>query len=92
MAEMSLPESLAYKIRAWHELGMLVVFDQEGFDANSWLSIHAGMEHWPRHQSPWLEEVPPAFAMHYMQSRRSAIAETVQRVPPHDEFLRRYLA
>jgi tryptophan halogenase len=49
------------------------------------------MAHWPQHQSPWLEEVPQAFAMDYMQSRRNAIAETVQRVPPHDEFLRRYL-
>lgn len=91
MAEMKLPDSLAYKIRAWRQLGMLVVYDHEGFDANSWLSIHAGMDHWPEHQSPWLDEVPPSFAMHYMQSRRNAIAETVQRVPPHDEFLRRYL-
>jgi glycine/D-amino acid oxidase-like deaminating enzyme len=89
VAAMELPESLAYKLHAWRELGMLPVYDHEGFDANSWLSIHAGMGHWPQRTTPWLDEVPPAFALDYLRRRRAAIAEVVQRVPLHDAFLRR---
>lgn len=89
MTSMKLPDSLSYKIRAWRELGILQVFDNEGFDANSWLSIHAGMGHWPEHTSPWLDEVPPAFALDYLKHRRAAIADVVRRIPAHDDFLRR---
>lgn len=92
MSSMPQPESLAYKIRAWRELGHLPVFDNEGFDANSWLSIHAGMGHWPERANPWLDEVPPAFALQYLRDRRAAIADVVQRIPPHDQFLRRVTA
>lgn len=88
MTSMPLPDSLAYKIRAWRESGLLPVFDHEGFDANSWLSIHAGMGHWPAQPNPWQDEVPPAFALGYLRSRRAGIAEAVQRAPLHDEFLR----
>lgn len=91
MTSMPLPETLAYKVRAWRELGVLPVFDNEGFDANSWLSIHAGMGHWPAHTNPWLDDVPPAFALAYLKNRRAAIAEAVQRVPLHDAFLRRVI-
>lgn len=92
MATMALPESLAYRLRAWRELGQLVVYDHEGFDANSWLSIHAGMEHWPAQCSPWLQEVPAGFALHHLNARRAAIADAARRAPLHDDFLRRCVA
>ena len=62
--------------------------DDEAFDETSWLAIHAGMAHWPRHRSPWMDDVPPPMAAHYLTQRHGAIAQLAAGMPPHDAFLR----
>jgi hypothetical protein len=88
MAAMELPDTLAFKIRAWREFGALYQYDEEGFDANSWLAIHAGMGHWPRNADPTLRELAPGMALHALRARRSGIAAAVAAMPTHDAYLR----
>ncbi len=92
MATMDLPDTLAFKIRAWRQSSQLHQYDEEGFDATSWLAIHAGMGHWPDRPDPALSVVAPAVARHALQMRREAIAATVAAMPTHDAYLRGMLA
>jgi hypothetical protein len=87
MAAMELPDTLAFKIEAWRRLGVLHQYDEEGFDATSWLAIHAGMGHWPERADPVLQELPRDEALEALRRRRDAIAATVKRLPAHRTYL-----
>ncbi|MBW8902166.1 MAG: tryptophan 7-halogenase, partial [Massilia sp.] len=63
MTSMELPETLAFKIRAWRQSGVLHQYDLEGFDSTSWLAIHAGMGHWPDQTDPSLGAMTRAEAL-----------------------------
>jgi len=67
-------------------------YDEEGFDATSWLAIHAGMGHWPEHADPSLGDVPRAAALAGLQWRRDRIVEAVATMPTHDTYLNSVLA
>ena len=87
MTSMELPQTLAFRLHAWRQAGALLVYDEEGFDQTSWLAIHAGMGHWPRHADPVLQEWPRAEALSVLGRRREAIAAMVARMPAHADFL-----
>ena len=92
MATMELPPTLAFKIHAWREACTLHQYDEEGFDATSWLAIHAGMQHWPERPDPVLDELPREEALLALRRRREAIASAIAPVPTHDAYLARVLA
>jgi hypothetical protein len=91
MTSMELPETLAFKIRAWRQTGKLHQYDVEGFDATSWLAIHAGMGHWPEHVDAKLGAMTRAEALEGLQWRRKCIVEAVAAMPKHDAYLRAML-
>jgi tryptophan halogenase len=88
LTSMPLPESLDYKLHAWRETGILHTYDNEAFDASSWLAIHAGMGHWPRRRSPWPDEIPAELAARYLAERHHAVAALAAGMPDHDSYLR----
>jgi 2-polyprenyl-6-methoxyphenol hydroxylase-like FAD-dependent oxidoreductase len=92
MTSMTLPDSLAYKIHAWRQAGVLHQYEEEGFGASSWLAVHAGMNHWPQQLDPTLAEIPDAQALHWLRERRRQIAAAVAGVPRHGAWLERVLA
>ncbi|RZL39904.1 MAG: tryptophan 7-halogenase [Rubrivivax sp.] len=92
MTSMALPESLAYKLHAWQETGTLQIYDNEAFEATSWLTIHAGMDNWPRRSSPWLLEIPADVARRYLAEHHHAVNALAERMPDHDAFLRHICA
>jgi len=87
MTGMELPDTLAFKLQAWREAGVLRQYDEEGFDETSWLAIHAGMQHWPRRQDPTLAEIPAADALRWLRERRRQIAAMVSALPTHKVYL-----
>ncbi len=91
MASMELPDTLAYRLHAWREAGALVLYNEEGFDATSWLAIHAGMASWPRLADPVLQELPLAEAQRALAARRDAIAAIVAQMPQHADYLKSML-
>ncbi|SFV09109.1 tryptophan halogenase family protein [Pseudoduganella namucuonensis] len=88
MMTMELPETLAFKIHAWRQSGTLYQYDEEGFDATSWLAIHAGMGHWPERADPSLRDLAPDAALRALQRRRDSLAAVVAAMPTHDAYLR----
>ncbi|UGQ44550.1 tryptophan halogenase family protein [Massilia endophytica] len=92
MAAMELPETLAFKIHAWRQAGVLHQYSEEGFDATSWLAIHAGMGHWPERADPALHDIAPDAALQAMRQRRDSIAAAVAAMPAHEAYLGRVLA
>jgi len=92
MATMELPETLAFKIHAWRQAGALHQYDEEGFDATSWLAIHAGMGHWPERADPSLRDMPQEDALRALRSRRDSIAAAVAAMPKHEDYLHSVLA
>jgi tryptophan halogenase len=91
VATMELPQTLAFKMELWRRYGVLHAYDEEGFDATSWLAIHAGMDDWPEREDPVFAEISPQRALQALQGRRDAIAATVERMSPHDRLLRQVL-
>jgi tryptophan halogenase len=91
VAAMELPDTLAFKLELWRRFGVLHEYDEEGFDATSWLAVHAGMDHWPERPDPVFAEIPAERALRALQGRRDAIAASVQRMPPHHLTLQRML-
>ena len=87
VSAMALPETLAFKIEAWRRFGILHTYDEEGFDATSWLAVHAGMRHWPEAADPVFGELTTDAARQALTRRRDAIAASVSRLPVHHEFL-----
>jgi tryptophan halogenase len=87
MAEMTLPETLAYKLHAWRETGTLHQYDEEGFDETSWLAIHAGMHHWPVRSDPTFGERPQEASASWLAERRQQMAAVARTLPSHQEYL-----
>jgi tryptophan halogenase len=91
MTAMELPETLAYKIHAWRQTGILHQYDEEGFGPSSWLTIHDGMDHWPERCDPTQAEVPAELPRQWLQARRQQIAAAVAGLPSHQEYLNHVL-
>ncbi|HEY8880592.1 MAG TPA: tryptophan halogenase family protein [Roseateles sp.] len=91
VSSMELPETLRFRMELWRRYGVLHEYDEEGFDATSWLAIHAGMDHWPERQDPVFHEVPPEIAASALRDRRAAIAASVERMPAHHRLLQQVL-
>lgn len=92
VASMELPPTLAYKIELWRRYGVLHQYNEEGFDASSWLAVHAGMGHWPEREDPVLQEVARDDAARALGQRRAAISAAVVPLPVHHAYLARVLA
>ena len=87
VATMELPETLAFKLELWRRYGVLHQYDEEGFDATSWLAVHAGMDHWPERHDPVYGEIPRERALAALDQRRKGIEASVERMPPHHRTL-----
>jgi tryptophan halogenase len=91
VSSMELPETLAFRMELWRRYGVLHEYDEEGFDATSWLAVHAGMDHWPERNDPVFAEIPRERALAALKGRRDAIAASVARMPLHHHLLRQML-
>jgi tryptophan halogenase len=87
MAEMVLPDTLAYKLDQWRETGTLHQYDEEGFDETSWLAVHAGMNHWPKQSDPTFGDRPVEATAAWLRERRQQMAAVVKTLPSHQEYL-----
>jgi hypothetical protein len=91
MAHVELPETLAYKLHAWRQTGVLHQYDEEGFDGHSWLAIYAGMHCWPERADPRLSDLPLETSLDWVQTRARQLAEAVAPLASHDAYLARIL-
>jgi glycine/D-amino acid oxidase-like deaminating enzyme len=91
MAAVDVPETLAYKLHAWRQAGVLHQYDEEGFDGHSWLAIHAGMQNWPERADPTLKLIPETQSLEWVRERATQLAAAVAPVPTHRAYLDKVL-
>lgn len=90
--DMAIPDSLAGRIELFKETGHLYHEPNEIFSIDSWLQVLMGQRIEPRgyHHAPHVisdDEIRSG-----LDSMRSKIAEAVEKVPSHADFLKSYCA
>jgi tryptophan halogenase len=88
-AQMSIPETLQYKIDHFRRHGRLIARDMDLFGPTSWLAVHIGQFNWPQRPDPLLEfrDVDGAG---WLAKLRAAMAAEASRMPTHQSYIDRH--
>ncbi len=87
---MSVPDSLTEKIEAFRHRGHVEIYRHGLFAPPSWISVMVGQGLSPEGYDRLVDNVPMERTLSAMAAQRSAIAESVGRLPAHDAFVRDY--
>ncbi|MDZ7868419.1 MAG: tryptophan 7-halogenase [Rheinheimera sp.] len=87
---MALPAELADKIQAYQDHAQVPRLPWEIFGADSWLALYDGLGVKPGAFDRSADSLPPQQLLAQLQQMRDYISRTVQAVPEHQEFLRRF--
>ncbi|WP_339067967.1 tryptophan halogenase family protein [Teredinibacter turnerae] len=83
--ELSLPDTLQYKIDQWLTNAQLVILEQESFQAQSWLAMYSGFKRYPLSSAI---DAPTSTTVRNVSAKmRAAIVKGVSHAPYHHEFL-----
>src|SRR6266850_8141637 len=85
--EMSIPDSLAYRMKIFRGSGRVVVHDRELFVESNWLSLFIGQNVAPRRHDPLADILPVAETARRLAQLRDSIRETALAMPAHAEFI-----
>ena len=88
--DMSLPPELADKIQAYRERAQVPRLPWEIFGTDSWLALYDGLGVVPTAYDPAASALDPQYLLQELGRMRQFISRTVQAVPEHQEFLRRF--
>jgi tryptophan 7-halogenase len=88
--QMTLPDSLVYKMQQFQAGGRLVSEGPELFQNASWLAVYLGQNINPRGYDPLVDTRPAADAARIFQGLRRVIGEAAAAMPSHAEFIRRH--
>ncbi len=91
-SSMAIPASLQHRIDLFRETGRVFRAPNELFAENSWIQVMLGQGIMPQqhHQSADLMGDPEL--TRFLEGIRNNVAQTVQKLPPHKEFVQRYCA
>ena len=87
---MSIPESLEHKIGLFSEAGRVFRYDDELFSKPSWIAVCLGQNIRPKAVDPIVASLPPEQVQHSLKSMQTAMKQATQKMPTHEEFLKRY--
>ncbi|MBF7072314.1 tryptophan 7-halogenase [Glaciecola sp. MH2013] len=88
--EMSIPDSLQHKMDLFKTVGRVFRDDHELFTIPSWVAVMTGQNMQPLTVDPLLADVPIGGIQHSLQSMNTAMSRTVEQMPSHAEFIKRY--
>ena len=86
---MAVPESLRFKMEMFRRTGRVPEPAYDLFHPPSWIAVLLGQGSQPQNFDPMVDSVPPAEASAVMARMRKVIAETVQSMPTHQQFIDR---
>jgi len=87
---MDIPDSLKRKMNLFQEAGRVFRYDDELFSKPSWVAVCVGQNILPKRVDPIVASLPPQQVNHSLNSMRTAMSHTAQKMPTHEEFLRHY--
>jgi Tryptophan halogenase. len=89
---MSIPDSLRYKIALFREAGRVFRYEEELFARPSWVAVFLGQHIVPKHCDPIVAMLPHEEVRSSLESMRMGIAKAAASMPTHAEFIQRYCA
>jgi len=87
---MEIPDTLKRKIDLFKEAGRVFRYDDELFSKPSWIAVCVGQNILPKAVDPIVASLPAEQVIHSLNSMRTAMKNSSQKMPTHEEFLRRY--
>jgi tryptophan 7-halogenase len=88
-ANMSIPETLQYKIDHFKASGRLVKTGNDLFGDQSWLAVHMGQFNWPQAYDPILDVREAGNAV-MLERQRQAMLGSVMTMPTHADFVAQF--
>lgn len=87
---MEVPDSLAHKIKLFKETGRVFLDDGDIFRVDSWTQVMFGQGLLPNQYHEVANLMNDAELDKFLESIRSSIAASVERLPMHQDFLKDY--
>lgn len=87
---MAIPDSLAQRMNMFRETGKVYIKSHELFVESSWLQVMIGQGIVPKHYHSLVNEMTEADLVKFLSDIRSSVAQTVQRMPSHQNYLEHY--
>ena len=84
---MSIPDSLAYRIQLFRSSGRVAFYDKELFVESNWLSIFIGQQIWPQRFDPLAYLIPEEETKRQLLRLKSLIRQTAEAMPAHAGFI-----
>jgi len=90
LRSMSVPDSLHCRLQLFESHGRFTRFEQETFLRDNWASLFIGGGCWPRDYDPLLDMTDPDEATRHFAKMRTAIHDTVGRLPQHGQYIEEF--
>jgi hypothetical protein len=88
-AAMPIPDSLRHQIDLFRETGRVTILDRDGFAEPSFVAMLMGLGVVPQRYDPFADDVDLRQLHGHFAGLRDLIAQTVERMPDHGEWLAR---
>lgn len=88
--DMSIPDSLAYKLDHFRAYGRIVSTGIELFQNPSWLAVFIGQFVWPERYDPLTDQRPHVDGERALASLRRVMAEAADAMPTHRDYIDRH--
>ena len=87
--EMSIPESLQYRMRLYESRGRVVQYDEEPIRDASWINLFDEHDVRPRHYNPIADGTDTATLRQHADRVRAVMLEELGKMPTHADYLSR---
>ncbi|MBX7541221.1 tryptophan halogenase family protein [Qipengyuania sphaerica] len=87
---MSLPDSLQYKLDLLKEAGRFFRYEEDLFSKDSWLAVGIGQNLYPATVDPIVAALPPEQVQHSLNSMRASIRSATEKMPTHQQYIQKY--
>jgi len=88
-ANMTIPETLQYKIDHFRRYGRILPGEMDVFGPNSWLAVHIGQQNRPRRNDPLLD-YRNFSGTEYLEQLRRTLESAAARMPTHQSYIEQH--
>lgn len=89
---MSVPDSLQYKLNLFKEAGHVFRYEDELFSKPSWVAVMLGQNIIPKNIDPIVSALPHSKIDHSLASMQRAMKNAAAKMPSHEQFIQKYCA